>query len=150
SVDIFPTLLDALGVAPRHHPDGASLLPFLDGVTPDGWRDAAHWEFDFRDVSGQVAERHFGLPSTRLNPAVVRTERWKYVRFAALPPLLFDLEADPANLVNLADDPGHATIRLELAERLLSWRAEHLDQTLALTEITEDGPVGQRGWPSRA
>jgi hypothetical protein len=28
-----------------------------------------------------------------------------------------------------------------MAERLLSWRAEHLDQTLALTELTPNGPV---------
>jgi hypothetical protein len=28
-----------------------------------------------------------------------------------------------------------------MAERLLAWRAEHLDQTLALKELTPDGVV---------
>jgi arylsulfatase A-like enzyme len=141
SIDVFPTLLERLGVEPTHHPDGRSLTPFLAGSTPDDWRDAAHWEFDFRDVAGHSAERFFGLPSTRLNLSVIRTARWKYVHFAALPPLLFDLEADPGNLRNLAGDPAHAGVRLEMAERLLSWRAEHLDQTLALQELTPEGVV---------
>jgi hypothetical protein len=32
---------------------------------------------------------------------------------------------------------------LEFAERLLRWRAEHLDQSLALVELTENGVVGE-------
>lgn len=144
AVDIFPTLLDAIGVEPNHHPDGRSLLPFLEAAEPQGWRDAVHWEFDFRDVSGQAAEAHFGLRSTQLSLAVLRTRKWKYVHFAALPPLLFDLENDPANLTNLAQDPAHAAVRIEMAERLLSWRAEHLDQTLALMELTPSGVVARK------
>lgn len=141
AVDVFPTLLDTIGTAATHRLDGRSLTPLLDGGVPAGWRDAIQWEYDFRDVSTGVAERFFGLSSTRLNLAVVRSARWKYVHFAALPPLLFDLENDPGELHNLAADPAHASIRLELAERLLSWRAEHLDQTLALMELTPDGVV---------
>jgi arylsulfatase A-like enzyme len=140
SVDVFPTLLELTGVAPAHVPDGRSLLPLMRSDAQDG-RDSVHWEFDFRDVSGQEAERRFGLPSTQLNLAVIRTTRWKYVHFAALPPLLFDLEADPQELHDLAGDPRHLPVRLEMAERLLAWRAEHLDQTLALQELTPAGVV---------
>jgi len=141
AVDIFPTLLETLDIAPVHHPDGASLASFLSGETPTAWRDVVNWEFDFRDVAGQSAENWFDLPSTRLNMAVIRDGRHKYVHFAALPPLLFDLEADPACLVNVADDPAYAAIRLAMAEKLLGWRAEHLDQTLALSELTSSGVV---------
>src|SRR5690606_39008495 len=86
SVDIFPTLLERMGVEPGHWPDGRSLVPFLAGRTPGDWRDAVHWEFDFREVATRTAEEWFGLPSTRLNLAVIRTAKWKYVHFAALPP----------------------------------------------------------------
>ena len=89
----------------------------------------------------QSAEQALGLDSTSLNMAAIRSERWKYVHFAALPPLLFDLQADPDNLRNLAADPRYAPIRAEMAERLLSWRARHLDQTLALKELTPNGVV---------
>ena len=140
AVDLYPTLLEAMGIEPAHAGDGRSLSPFLSGdEPPGGWRDAAHWEFDFRDVAGQSAETALGLDSVSLNMAAIRTEKWKYVHFAALPPLLFDLEADPDNLHNLADDPAHAAVRAEMAEKLLSWRGKHLDQTLALKELTPNG-----------
>ena len=141
AVDLFLTLLDAIATAPAHHPDGASLAPVLAGEAPSQWRDAAHWEFDFRDVAGQTAERWFGLPSTRLSMAALRTERYKYVHFAGLPPLLFDMVEDPDNLTNLAYAPHCLAVRLALAEKLLAWRAEHLDQTLALSELTGAGVV---------
>lgn len=137
AVDIFPTLLELMGVTPTHHPDGRSLLGRDGG-------EAVHWEFDFRDVATQAPEQALGLRSTQLNLAVVRTQKWKYVHFAALPPLLFDLGADPHCLRNVAADPAFAAARIEMAERLLSWRAEHLDQTLALTELTDGGVVSRR------
>lgn len=142
AVDIYPTLLDAMEVEPAHVADGSSLLRFVHDIELAGpWRDAAHWEFDFRDVAYQTAEQALGIDSLGLNMAAIRTDKWKYVHFAALPPLLFDLEADPDNLVNLAGNPAYAAVQLEMAEKLLSWRARHLDQTLALKELTPQGVV---------
>ena len=142
AVDIYPTLLEAMAVEPEHVADGSSLWRFFsDGEPAGSWRDAAHWEFDFRDVAGQTAETALGIDSTGLNMVAIRTDKWKYVHFAALPPLLFDLEADPDNLVNLAGKTEYATAQLEMAEKLLSWRARHLDQTLALQELTPQGVV---------
>ncbi len=141
AVDLYPTLLEAIGVEPGNVPDGVALTPWVRGETPARWRDAVHWEFDFRDVSGQEPEQAFGLDSTALNMSAIRTDRYKYVHFAALPALLFDLEADPDNLHNVANEPAYAGVRIEMAERLLSWRARHLDQTLALSELTPEGVV---------
>jgi len=141
AVDVMPTILERLGVAPQNHVDGHSLTEYLDGGAPAEPREEVHWEFDFREVATQRAENWFGLPSTKLSMAAIRSDKWKYVHFAGLPPLLFDLENDPGNLTNLADDPAFAGVRLEMAEKLLSWRAEHLDQTLALKQLTADGVV---------
>ena len=60
-----------------------------------------------------------------------------------MPPVLFDLGEDPAETRNLAADPAYAGVRLEMAERLLEWRARHLDQSLALSALTEDGVAGR-------
>jgi arylsulfatase A-like enzyme len=144
AADIFPTLCDRLGIEARNHLDGEALSPFLDGRKPIRWRDAAFWEFDFRDIAEGQAEQYFGLRSNECNLAVVRDRNFKYVHFTSLPPLLFDLRNDPSELVNLANDPGYASVRLDFAEKLLSWRARHLDQTLAYTELTENGPVTLR------
>ncbi|MDI7864854.1 alkaline phosphatase family protein [Rhizobiaceae bacterium n13] len=143
ATDILPTLSDLLGARPTNHVDGESLLHFLAGRAPAAWRDAAFWEFDFRDIAEGGPERHFGLGSNECNLAVIRDNAFKYVYFAGLPPLLFDLGNDPMETRNLADDPAHAGIRLRYAEKLLSLRSRHLDQTLAFTELTENGPVSR-------
>ncbi|TKB13247.1 MAG: alkaline phosphatase family protein [Mesorhizobium sp.] len=147
AVDIFPTLLELIGAGPEPQLDGRSLAPWLDGKQPADWRDAAHWEFDFRSVFGGEAERHFGIGSRDCNLAVLRTSGFKYVHFGGgLPPLLFDLKKDPGELSNVANDPDYLPARLEFAEKMLAWRASHLDQSLALAELTEDGVVGHVSW----
>jgi len=144
AVDIAPTLVDIMGGAPADHLDGRSLQSFLAGQSPTDWRDCAHWEFDYRSISKGTAERHFGLRPQQCNLAVIRSRRYKYVHFGGgLPPLLLDLADDPGELRNLARDPGHAAIRLDFAERLLAWRAEHLDQSLALLELGDSGVIGR-------
>jgi hypothetical protein len=42
----------------------------------------------------------------------------------------------------VANDPAYLPVRLELAEKLLAWRAAHLDQSLALAELTDAGVAG--------
>jgi choline-sulfatase len=50
---------------------------------------------------------------------MLRTGRWKYLYFAEdNPPLLFDLEADPRELVNLADSAAHTEILARLRRQL--------------------------------
>ncbi|MFN7009474.1 MAG: alkaline phosphatase family protein [Allorhizobium sp.] len=143
AADILPTLLERLGLSARNHQDGRSLMPFLAGAAPEDWRDAAFFEFDFRDVVGGTREAALGLRSNQCNLSVLRDEVFKYVHFTGLPPLLFDMTADPMELRNVADDPAYLAVRLRYAEKLLSLRAAHLDQTLAFTELTSGGPVSR-------
>jgi arylsulfatase A-like enzyme len=143
AVDVMPTLTALMGGRPAPHLDGASLAPFLDGGEPPSWREEAHWEFDFRNVPKQEAEKRFGIASEQCNLAVLRGQRYKYVHFGGgLPPLLFDLRDDPGELRDLADDPAHMPVRLNCAERLLAWRARHLDRTLSLSQVTDNGLAG--------
>jgi len=141
AVDVMPTVLQCLGAPVPRHLDGRSLAPFLEGVTPPKWREAAHYEGDFRRISGGEAHIEGLFSVDQMNLAVSRGERFKYVHFAALPPLLFDLQNDPGETVNLADDPEYLAVRVNCAEELLRWRATHLDRTLSRTELTEDGPI---------
>ncbi len=142
SVDLMPSVLDWLGAPQPAQCDGRSLLPFLEGRTPDDWRRAVFWEHDFRDVAKGKPEAALGLQSRDCNLAVLRGERFKYVHFAALPPLLFDLEADPLETRNLAQDPAYFEVRLQMAEAMLAHRQRHADQSLTGLEIT---PAGLKG-----
>jgi len=142
AVDLLPTVLDWLGRPPPGQCDGRSLLPFLAGAVPPDWRRAAFWEFDFREPLSHAAERALGLPGEACNLAVLRGERFKYVHFAGLAPLLFDLAEDPAETRNLAEDPAYAPLRLEMAEAMLAHRQIHAEQGLARLRIGAAGVEG--------
>jgi arylsulfatase A-like enzyme len=145
AVDIAPTIIGLIGGEAPNWLDGRSLEPLVNNAEVKHWRHAAHWEFDFRSIEKAAAETHFGLSPQKCNLAVIRSETHKYVHFGGLPPLLFDLADDPGELVNRADDRAYRGVRLEYAERLLAWRAAHLDQSLALTALTEEGAVSYAG-----
>jgi arylsulfatase A-like enzyme len=139
SVDVMPTILEWLGRRPPPA-DGRSLMPFLRGEVPADWRREAHWEWDFRDRRKPAAQTTLGLGDDEANLAVLRGERYKYVHFAALPPLFFDLERDPGELENRVDDPDYAGLVREHAQRLLSWRLKTDDRTLTHVRLTPHGP----------
>ena len=130
SIDIMATLLHAVGRETPVNCDGSSLLPFCRGERPSAWRDEVHWSFSFADPRTKRLERRFALPSDWCNLQVVRTDRLKYVHFAGLPPVLFDLSDDPHELLNRAADPGCRALRLEGLERMLTWRQRTEERTL--------------------
>jgi arylsulfatase A-like enzyme len=144
NVDVMPTLLEWLGLEVPLQCDGASLLPFLYGPGPARWRSEAHWEYDFRDVESGEPEQALRLTSHECALNAIRGERFKYVHFAGLPPLFFDLEKDPDERVNLAGDPGYAPLALEWAQKLLSWRMRHDEQALTHVFLTPRGPIERR------
>ena len=146
AVDVTPTILDCLGGQVPRAMDGRSLKPFLEGGLEQdevpGWRQEAHWEYDFREVTSGRAQEALGLDLDDCNMSVIRDEAFKYVHFTGLPPLLFDLAADPGELNNLAEDPAYLGARLRYAEKLLNWRARHLERTLTGVELTPEGLRG--------
>lgn len=141
TIDVMPTILEWVGAPVPRPCDGVSLAPFLRGETPAGWRTEAHYEFDFRTYFTEARERALGLHVDQCSLAVVQDARYKYVHFDALPPLFFDLAADPEQLVDRAADPAYASRVLEYAQKMLSWRLHHADRTLTGWSASPDGLV---------
>jgi arylsulfatase A-like enzyme len=140
-VDLMPTILDVLGGKIPAQCDGESLAPWLKGETPAAWRGEAHWEFDFRDVVDGAPEPALGLRLDECCLGVIRDARYKYVHFAGLPPLFFDLAEDPHELRNRAGDPAYAARVLEYAQKMLSWRMRHDERTLTGLHLCAQGVV---------
>ena len=63
---------------------------------------------------------------------VVRDKTYKYVQFAnsEMPPLLFDLEADPSELHNLGADASYVPTVAAYCQKLLRWRMRNEDQRM--------------------
>ncbi len=135
SIDVMPTILEWLGLDVPRQCDGYSLMPWVGGASPEHWRDSVHWEYDFRDLRGQKPEAAMGLVSDECHLSVIRDRKYKYVHFAALPPLFFDLERDPDQRVNLADDPAYAALVLRYAQKMLTWRMLNDERVLTHTHI---------------
>ncbi len=144
-VDVMPTILDWLGREVPAQCDGATLMPFVRGQTPDRWRREAHWEFDWRYIPELFGDNGLGLPPDQCHLAAIRDDEYKYVHFAALEPLLFDLKKDPDQLVNRAGDPAYAEIQLEYTRKMLSWRMIHADRILASMFLDAGGISEWRG-----
>jgi arylsulfatase A-like enzyme len=153
AVDLMPTLLDWRRIPVPRACDGVPLTPWLRGETPASWRDAVHFEFDLRGGWPEPRRRDpFGLVVDEAAMAAVRTADWKYVHFTtpSLPPVLYDLRADPHETRNLADDTAYAGLLAEARGRMLSWRLRHADRTLTHLCATPDGLADRRDPPRTA
>jgi arylsulfatase A-like enzyme len=120
-------------------------LPALRSAKlPPGWREEVHWEFDFRNVRDDSIEQYLGLTLHQCGLAVIRDRRYKYVHFSALPPLFFDLERDPGEFENQAQNPAYHARVLEYAQKMLSWKMNHAERGLSETMLGEGGAVTRR------
>lgn len=147
SIDVMPTILEHLGGAIPRACDGRSLLPLLEGPAPSDWRDLLHYEYDFRDIFYSKPEGTLGLSMDESSLCAVQDRRYKYVHFAALPPLFFDLEADPHQFRNLAEEPAYAGLVKDYAQKALSWRLAHAERTLTHFRATPQGLEERRPAP---
>ncbi len=101
-LDLYPTLLDLAGLPAREELDGESLTPLL------------------RDPSAR-RQRPAVMTYLRGNHAV-RTERWRYIRYADGTEELYDHERDPHEWNNVAG--AHPDVARELARWLPKSNAE--------------------------
>ena len=103
--DVFPTLLDYLGVshaAGRDKP-GSSFKAVLEGTDAGAERDVVVY-----DEYGPVR--------------MVRTAEWKYVhRYPDGPHELFHLTDDPGERTNLIDVPSAQAVAASMKDRLEAW-----------------------------
>jgi arylsulfatase A-like enzyme len=141
NIDIMPTLCEAMGVAVPTQCDGFPLTPFLRGERPDQWRDAAHYEWDWRDVFIERGEHPWPWDRRleRQNLAVSRSRDRAFVHFGDGSWLCFDLAADPTWQTEITDP---ATVLAE-ATQMLTWRSRHLDRTMT-GMLLQDGGIGRR------
>ena len=143
SIDLAPTILEWVGLAPPPAFNGQSLAPFLRGEEPATWRDHVFAEIDFGDPETATRyQKHLGLLLADSNLAILREARFKLVHFnGGLPPLLFDLQNDPGEHVDLATDPAYARELMRLQARMLDHRMSHADRELSRMKLTAGGVV---------
>lgn len=107
-IDLWPTFLEMAGVESWLPVDGHSLLPLLNGdESPPAELEA--WE-TFSEYHAQGVH----APCFML-----RRGRFKYITIHGHDEQLFDLEADPGEWHNLANEPAHADVAAAMRARVL-------------------------------
>ena len=99
----------------------------------------------FRNPSTLLYEEQLNLKPDQCCLCVIRDHEYKYVHFAALPPLLFDLKNDPQELRNIAQLPEHQGRVRDYAQALLSHKMLHADRTLTNFMLGANGVEEYRG-----
>jgi len=89
-LDIYPTLNELAGLPARDDLEGISLQPQLASASAPRLRPA--------------------ITSHNQGNHAVRSQRWRFIQYADGTEELYDLEADPNEWKNLADEPGRAAI----------------------------------------
>ena len=103
--DIFVTVCELAGLPIPDTVESKSLVPLL--------RNPSAKVYD--DVYAAYRDLH----------RAVRTDRRKLIWYPKIPKFqLFDVQADPWELKNLADDPKHAPVLADMKQRLARWQRE--------------------------
>jgi arylsulfatase A-like enzyme len=114
TLDFAPTFLAAAGQAIPDGVHGLNLKPVLAGKTPADWRKSFYYHYYEYPAVHSVA-RHYGLI----------TDRYKLVRYYE-PAFdsweLYDLQTDPTEVKDVANDPAYAKVRAELEAELSKQR----------------------------
>ncbi len=114
--DFAPTLLDAAGIHPGQPLAGQSLLPFLE-------KPAA------RCVARGVFTQCNGV-ELYYSQRSVMTKRYKYTFNGFDQDELYDLAADPHEMINRAEDADYQEIKKELCRRLWQFAYEQGDSMI--------------------
>jgi arylsulfatase A-like enzyme len=120
NLDFGPTFVDLAGVAIPDDMQGRSLRPLLQGKTASDWRSAMYYHY-YEYPAVHSVKRHYG----------VRTRRYKLIRFYNDIDQweLYDLEKDPHEMKNVAEDSAYADTVKELKAELKRLREMYRDDT---------------------
>ena len=128
AIDLAPTFVQAVGAEVAAHVlEGRSLQPWLHGAAPQDWRRAVVSEYDWATSPMAAA---LGVAPRDARLFMVFDGRWKLMHAeGGFRPMLFDLETDPQELVDLGDSPDHAAAAARMYDLLHAWARRMAQRT---------------------
>ncbi len=135
-IDLAPTFMTALGCKPKPHViEGRDLTPILHGTGGFSRRYA----ISQHDYHWSEMARSLDQPQEHAHTTMIFDGRWKYIRCQSFRPVLFDLETDPHELVDLGASgaKAHVRVRARMEAALLDWATRHHTRITATPAVLE-------------
>ncbi|MGW8317034.1 MAG: sulfatase family protein [Bacteroidales bacterium] len=138
NIDIAPTLLDLAGLPVPEEMQGESILPLLEGKTPEHWRKAIYYRY-WQHILHRDVTAHYGIRTSShkliyfYGRSLGKTEEspvepcWEF----------YDLDRDPHEMNNLYDDPEYQPLIKRLKEDLIGLKEQYGDQDSIYPEMVE-------------
>ncbi len=138
AIDLAPTFVEYCGGKPKPNVmEGRSLMGLLEDRSPEEWRRHVISEYDY---AMRGPRTRLNMPVADCGLVMVYDGRWKYVYAKRLPPMLFDLESDPDEFVDLGRDPAYESERRRLYDAMTRWSLQiHNRITITDERIAEIG-----------
>jgi arylsulfatase A-like enzyme len=131
SIDNAPTIADIAGLPVPGDMQGRSILPILDGNTPEDWQKSYYYHY-YEFAPPHWVPAHYGI----------RTDRYKLISYYTLNEWeLFDLEKDPDEMDSLFEwsgykvHPGYEQVVKDLVPQLKQLREKYKDTTGAPVKL---------------
>lgn len=118
-LDMYPTLVELCGLPARPGLEGHSLVPQLrNAAAPRQWP---------------------AITTSNQNNHAIRTDRWRFIRYADGSQELYDMRSDAREWKNLAGDPGCADVIADLSKWLPKVNAPPVPGSAVRLLVEKDG-----------
>ncbi len=133
-IDLAPTFLEYFGGENIPHiMEGRSLTSLLHSSASD-WRNYCVSEYDY---STRDARRALEIDQSDARLVMVFDGRWKYIHVEKMRPMLFDLQNDPDEVVDLGDNSAYADQLARLGDMHFEWSRRHHNRITRSASIIE-------------
>jgi arylsulfatase A-like enzyme len=118
NLDFAETFIELAGANIPDEMQGSSLVPILNGNTPEDWRKGHYYHY-YEHPSEHHVMRHYGIATSRykLMHFYYDIDEWE----------LYDLEKDPMEMKNVYGVPAYADIQENLHHQLEELRLSYGD-----------------------
>jgi arylsulfatase A-like enzyme len=133
-IDLAPTFMNAVGCPPKPWiVEGRDLTPLLHGK--EGF--SRNYVISEHDYHWSEMARTLDQPQEHAHTVMIFDGRWKYIRCEGFRPILFDLETDPDELIDVgaSENSEHHAVRDRMAAALLTWSRRHHTRITATPDV---------------
>lgn len=133
-IDLAPTFMNALGCAAKPHViEGRDLTPILHDT--DGF--SRNYVISEHDYHWSDMARALNQSQESAHTKMIFDGRWKYIRCEGFDPVMFDLETDTHELVDIgtSQTTAHCQVRARMEAALLTWATRHHTRVTATPNV---------------